>query len=69
MVLILNADTSGYTRLPGHFNVMKILGYFADNMPKLPDAEESYPAALPPRLYSDGYGRNRTMFYVMPKYV
>jgi hypothetical protein len=64
-----NADTSRYTRLPSHFNVMKILGHFADNTPVLSDAVDSYPAALPPRLYRDGYGRNRTMFCVMPKYV
>jgi hypothetical protein len=49
--------------------VIKILGHFADNTPVLSDAVDSYPAALPSRLYRDGYGRNRTMFCVMPKYV
>ncbi|CAB3996866.1 Serine threonine- kinase PINK1, mitochondrial, partial [Paramuricea clavata] len=61
-------DTSRYTRLPSHFNVMKILGHFADNIPVLSDAVNSYLAALPSRLYRDGYGRNRTIFYVMPKF-
>ncbi|CAB4037827.1 Serine threonine- kinase PINK1, mitochondrial [Paramuricea clavata] len=61
-------DTSRYTRLPNHFNVIKVLGHFADNTPVLSDAVDSYPLALPSRLYRDGYGRNRTMFCVMQKF-
>ena len=61
-------DTSKYTILPSHPNVMEILGHFPDNTPMLPDAIESYPAALPSRLYPNGYGRNRTLFTIMRRF-
>ena len=48
---------------------MKISWHFADRVPQLPDAIDSYPAALPSHLYQDGYGRNRTLFLVMPRYL
>ena len=66
---LLMLDESGYTSLPDHFNVIKILGHFVGDTPVFYDAMESYPAALPSRFHSDGYGRNRTMFFVLPKYV
>lgn len=57
-----------YTSLPPHPNICPILGAFADDVPCLPDAISNYPAALPP-LYGEGsFGRNRTLFLVMPRY-
>lgn len=57
-----------YRNLPPHPNVCPVLGAFADNTPCLPDARNSYSAALP-RQYGEGcFGRNRTMFFVMPRY-
>lgn len=57
-----------YTTLPPHPNILPILHAFCDDMPCLPDAKSSYPAALPSR-YGDGcFARNRTMFLVMPRY-
>ena len=56
-----------YKNLPPHLNVCPVLGAFADKTPCLPDARKSYSAALP-RQYGEGcYGRNRTMFFVMPR--
>ena len=56
-----------YRNLPPHPNVCPVLGAFADNTPCLPDARNSYSAALP-RQYGEGcFGRNRTMFFVMPR--
>lgn len=42
---------------------------FADDVPCLPDAISSYPAALPSRYGEGGFARNRTMFLVMPRLV
>ena len=61
------SETSGYIALPEHHNIMNILSHFADNIPELLDAAVSYPAALPRCLHENGYGRNRTMFLVMPR--
>ncbi|KAK2567147.1 Serine/threonine-protein kinase Pink1 [Acropora cervicornis] len=56
-----------YRNLPPHPNVCPVLCAFADNTPCLPDARNSYSAALP-RQYGEGcFGRNRTMFFVMPR--
>ncbi|XP_020612386.1 serine/threonine-protein kinase PINK1, mitochondrial-like [Orbicella faveolata] len=55
-----------YTSIPPHPNVMPVLHVFADNIPCLPDALTSYPAALP--FNNGGFARNRTMFLVMPRY-
>ena len=56
-----------YRNLPPHPNVCPVLGAFADKTPCLPDARKSYSAALP-RQYGEGcFGRNRTMFFVMPR--
>lgn len=55
-----------YTRMPPHPNITPVLHAFADNIPCLPDALTSYPAALP--FNNGGFARNRTMFFVMPRY-
>lgn len=60
-----NAGPS-YTSMPPHPNIMPVLHAFADNIPCLPDALTSYPAALP--FNDGGFARNRTMFLVMPRY-
>ncbi|XP_048587529.1 serine/threonine-protein kinase Pink1, mitochondrial isoform X2 [Nematostella vectensis] len=62
------AHTEGpkYTHLPTHVNILPVLHTFVDDMPHLPDAQDSYPAALPAR--HGGLGRNRTMFLVMPRF-
>lgn len=55
-------EGSHYITLPCHFNIMNIIWHFADKFPDdLPDAMDSYPAVVQ-------YGRNRTMFLVMPRY-
>ena len=64
-----NVGTSPYTNLPRHFNVMEVLGHFADDVQLFPDSKKSYPAVLPPALHHNGLGRNRTLYYLMPKYV
>lgn len=63
-----NASQAGlsYTRLSAHPNISPILHHFTDDIPVLPDASTSYPAALP--CSSGGLARNRTMFLVMPRY-
>ncbi|XP_033763428.1 serine/threonine-protein kinase PINK1, mitochondrial-like [Pecten maximus] len=54
--------------LPGHPNIVEMLGVFVDPLPDLPGALDNYPAALPKRLNPQGLGRNQTMFIVMKKY-
>ncbi|XP_063409892.1 serine/threonine-protein kinase Pink1, mitochondrial-like [Mytilus trossulus] len=56
--------------LPQHPNIVDMIGAFVDpfNVPQLSVAMETYPAALPKRLYSSGLGRNMTMYIVMKKY-
>lgn len=54
--------------LPGHPNIVEMLGVFVDPYPDLPGALDNYPAALPQRLNPYGLGRNQTMFIVMKKY-
>ncbi|OWF55383.1 serine/threonine-protein kinase PINK1, mitochondrial-like [Mizuhopecten yessoensis] len=54
--------------LPGHPNIVEMLGVFVDPLPDLPGALDNYPAALPQRLNPQGLGRNQTMFLVMKKY-
>ena len=46
-----------------------MFGAFVDpfNVPQMSVAMETYPAALPKRLYSRGLGRNMTMYIVMKK--
>ncbi|VDI72642.1 PTEN induced putative kinase 1 [Mytilus galloprovincialis] len=53
--------------LPQHPNIVDMIGAFVDpfNVPQLSVAMETYPAALPKRLYSSGLGRNMTMYIVM----
>ncbi|KAL9988815.1 hypothetical protein ACROYT_G003303 [Oculina patagonica] len=60
------AGGPAYTSLPPHPNITPVLHAFADNIPCLPDAFDSYPAALP--YYNGGYASNRTLFLVMPRY-
>lgn len=56
--------------LPQHANIVDMYGAFVDSfdVPQISDAMETYPAALPKRLYSNGLGRNMTMYIVMRKY-
>lgn len=56
--------------LPQHVNIVDMFGAFVDpfNVPQMSVAMETYPAALPKRLYSRGLGRNMTMYIVMKKY-
>lgn len=57
-----------FTSLPPHPNIMHVLGSFCDDIPLLPDATHSYPAALPSKYGDGGFSRNRTKFLVMPRY-
>lgn len=56
--------------LPQHINIVDMVGAFVDpfDVPQMSVAMETYPAALPKRLYSRGLGRNMTMYIVMKKY-
>ncbi|EDO47150.1 predicted protein [Nematostella vectensis] len=63
---LLHDSCPKYTHLPTHVNILPVLHTFVDDMPHLPDAQDSYPAALPAR--HGGLGRNRTMFLVMPRF-
>lgn len=64
---INNFTGPSYTRMSPHPNITPIVHAFADNIPCLPDALTSYPAALP--FNNGGFARNRTMFFVMPRLV
>jgi serine/threonine protein kinase len=55
--------------LPPHPNIVCMQGIFVDDVPKIENDEQRYPAALPNRLNPDnGLGRNKTLFLVMKKY-
>ena len=56
-----------FTNLPAHENIVPVLHTFVDNFPLLPDAVDTYPAALPLRYHEDGFGRNKSLFLVMPR--
>lgn len=56
-------------RLPPHPNIVTMYDVFVDQTPDLPEGQQLYPCALPPRLNKDGgLGRNATMFLVMKRY-
>ncbi|KAK3707373.1 hypothetical protein QZH41_010460, partial [Actinostola sp. cb2023] len=61
-------EESRYTNISPHPNILPVMHSFVDDVPCLPDAEASYPAALPPKYTHNGLGRNKTMFMVMPRY-
>ena len=73
MVTLLNRNIfpvgPSFTSLPPHPNIMHVLGSFCDDIPLLPDATHSYPAALPSKYGDGGFSRNRTKFLVMPRSV
>lgn len=48
-----------------------MVGAFVDPVivPQMSVAMETYPAALPKRLFSGGLGRNMTMYIVMKRYI
>ena len=48
--------------------MIKVLNVLTEKTPYLYDALESYPNALPARLSAEGFGRNRTVCLVMPRY-
>uniref|UniRef100_A0A0A9X0X9 non-specific serine/threonine protein kinase n=3 Tax=Lygus hesperus TaxID=30085 RepID=A0A0A9X0X9_LYGHE len=55
--------------LPPHPNIVSMHSALADYVPEgLPEALSEIPEALPVRLYSEGFGRNMTMFIVMKRY-
>jgi serine/threonine protein kinase len=51
-----------------HPNIVRMYSCFVDSFPLLNDAHEYYPMAIPTRLSSDSFGRNKTLFIVMKKY-
>ncbi|CAF3305112.1 unnamed protein product [Rotaria sp. Silwood2] len=51
-----------------HPNVVRMYSCFVDSFPLLNEAHEYYPMAIPTRLSSDSYGRNKTLFIVMRRY-
>ncbi|CAH0557225.1 unnamed protein product [Brassicogethes aeneus] len=55
-------------QLPPHPNVVAIFSVFTDFVPELEDCRGLYPAALPPRIYSEGSGRNMSLFLLMKRY-
>jgi PTEN induced putative kinase 1 len=54
--------------LPPHPNIVLMEGAFVGDVPMLSGASHHFPHALPDRLYSDGEGRNKTLFIVMKRY-
>ncbi|KAF5282721.1 hypothetical protein FQR65_LT02718 [Abscondita terminalis] len=54
--------------LPPHPNIVNMLTVFTDYIPDLKGNKGLYPAALPPRIYSEGEGRNMSLFLVMNRY-
>ena len=54
--------------MPSHPNIVQVLGAFIEETPCPEDALHSYPSALPRRLHANGFGRNKTLCLVMPKY-
>ncbi|CAG9855902.1 unnamed protein product [Phyllotreta striolata] len=54
--------------LPPHPNIVAIFAVFTDYIPELQDARGLYPAALPKRIYSEGEGRNMSLFLLMKRY-
>ena len=56
-------------KLPPHPNIVVMKEAFADDTPALSRGLLEYPDALPQRLNRGGYGRNKTLFIVMKKYV
>lgn len=54
--------------LPPHPNIVAMYYVFADRVPYLPGSLRMYPDALPSRLYSEGSGRNMSLFLLMKRY-
>ena len=54
--------------LPIHPNIVTMFSVFTDYIPDLIGSRGLYPAALPPRIFSEGEGRNMSLFLVMKKY-
>ncbi|KAI4465831.1 serine/threonine protein kinase [Holotrichia oblita] len=54
--------------LPPHPNIVAMFSVFTDYIPELKEAKGLYPAALPQRLYSEGEGRNMSLFLLMKRY-
>lgn len=53
--------------LPPHPNIVAMFNVFADYIPELAGAKGLYPAALPRRIYSEGEGRNMSLFLLMKR--
>ncbi|UJR09306.1 hypothetical protein I4U23_013549 [Adineta vaga] len=51
-----------------HPNIVRMYSCFVDSFPLLNEAHEHYPMAIPTRLSSESYGRNKTLFIVMRRY-
>ncbi|KAB0798061.1 hypothetical protein PPYR_09054 [Photinus pyralis] len=54
--------------LPLHPNIVTMFSVFTDYVPDLVGSRGLYPAALPSRLFSEGEGRNMSLFLVMKRY-
>lgn len=54
--------------LPPHPNIVAIFSVFTDYVPELEGCRDLYPAALPRRIFSDGEGRNMSLFLLMKRY-
>lgn len=54
--------------LPPHRNIVQMYSVFTDRVPKLPEGQQLYPDALPPRIHATGSGRNMSLFLVMKRY-
>lgn len=61
-------EKSAQCTLPSHPNIVRILNALVEETPCPSDALQNYPSALPKRINPDGFGRNKTMCIVMPKY-
>lgn len=54
--------------LSPHPNIVTMFSVFTDYIPDLAGSRGLYPAALPPRIFSQGEGRNMSLFLVMKRY-
>ena len=54
---------------PAHPNIINIKQWFIADLPSDIDKEGNFSVMMPERINPDGFGRNRTMFIVMERYI
>lgn len=54
--------------LPAHPNIVRMYGFFCDEVRQLPGGHLLYPIAQPQRINPNGYGRNMSLYLLMKRY-